>query len=240
MTASNQTRLALQRVAVHIVARARVAETDRFSLRVTPGGFGTPEFGADCRRLRVSGGELVVESDRAGAASALGMKIAGSTLRALAAFAAVDLDEPLDVGHDTPVVGDPDEVIGVDDTDAEAVATWYRQVAAMLDGVLAGLPPTAGATLARLWPEHFDVALDASARPDLRVNLGGSPGDGYSEDPYLYVGPWSGERPGDAGFWNASFGAARTRTVLLAGGGGERELVAAGTAFLLDGYGRLV
>ena len=28
----------------------------------------------------------------------------------------------------------------------------------------------------------------------------------YHADPYLYVGPWTDERPGDASFWNAPFG----------------------------------
>ena len=42
----------LHRIAVHIVARARVQSTGRFSLRVTPGGFGTPEFGEQGRRVR--------------------------------------------------------------------------------------------------------------------------------------------------------------------------------------------
>jgi hypothetical protein len=30
-------------VAVHVIARARVEGSGRFSLRVTPGGFGTPD-----------------------------------------------------------------------------------------------------------------------------------------------------------------------------------------------------
>jgi hypothetical protein len=58
-----------------------------------------------------------------------------------------------------------------------------------------------------VWPEHFDVALDLAAAPDRRVNLGGSPGDGFHADPYLYVGPWTADRPGDVAFWNAPFGA---------------------------------
>ena len=131
MTDRSPTRLSLQRVAVHVVARARVAATGRFSLRITPGGFGTPEFGPDGRRVRVAGGDLVIESDRPGAASARRRAIAGNTLRTLAAFADVDLSQPLDVGHDTPEPGDLDEPILVDAPDVAALATWYRQVAAM-------------------------------------------------------------------------------------------------------------
>jgi hypothetical protein len=39
------------------------------------------------------------------------------------------------------------------------------------------------------------------------VNLGGSAGDGFHQLPYLYIGPWTPERPGDSEFWNAPFGA---------------------------------
>ena len=49
------TRDDLQRVAVHIVARARQQATGRFGLRVTAGGFGTPEFGPDLTRVRCVG-----------------------------------------------------------------------------------------------------------------------------------------------------------------------------------------
>jgi len=166
------------------------------------------------------------------------MPIGGSTLQKLAAFAELDITEMLDVGHDTPVVGDLDQPIVIDAVAAAALASWHGLVAAILDSVLAELPASADATVARLWPEHFDAAFDAATSPGDRVNLGGSPGDGYSDEPYLYVGPFSSARPGDADFWNAPFGATRTRSELVAGGG-EAGLVASGAAFLLDGYGRL-
>ena len=164
------------------------------------------------------------------------MAIDGASLAELAAFAGVDLTGVLDVGHDTPRVGDAHAPIALDDADATDVCDWFQQAAAMLDRVLAALPDSATPTLPRLWPEHFDVAVESQAQPDLRVNLGGSPGDGSSGEPYLYVGPWTADRPGDADFWNASYGAMRTRSQLAADSGG---LVAAGAAFLLDGYGRL-
>lgn len=235
MTNPALTRDALHRVTVHVLARARVEALGRFSLRVTPGGIGTPDL-SDGRRVRISGDRLVVESDAAGAAAVRTVPIAGSTLTSLAAVAGVDLDGPLDVGHDTPPLGDPDAVIALDAAAAADLAAWYRDVATILDGVLAALPDHAAPTLPRLWPEHFDVAVEAQATPARRVNLGGSPGDGFCDEPYLYVGPWTADRPGDAGFWNAPFGAFRTRSGLVAGG----DPVAAGVAFLLDGYGRLV
>jgi len=52
-----------------------------------------------------------------------------------------------------------------------------------------------------LWPEHFDAAISLD-----EVNYGVSPGDGYLDEPYAYVGPW---QPVAGPFWNAPFGAAR-------------------------------
>jgi hypothetical protein len=52
-----------------------------------------------------------------------------------------------------------------------------------------------------LWPEHFDVGVTVA-----EVNYGLSPGDGYLDEPYAYVGPWTA-RTGE--FFNAPFGAAR-------------------------------
>jgi hypothetical protein len=239
MAATTSSRLVLQRVATHILSRARVAGAGQLSLRITPGGFGTPSFGPHSRRVRLANGRLVVETETDAQSLARSMPIAGSTLRELADFAEVDLGAALFVGHDAPELGDIDEPISFDGNDVASITQWYRDVADMLDLVLAALPADADSTPARLWPEHFDVAVDASVRPDLRVNLGGSPGDGYSEEPYLYVGPWTGDRPGDPGFWNAPFGAVVTRAELVAAGG-DAGVVAAGTAFLLDGYGRLL
>jgi hypothetical protein len=236
MNAFGEARNELQRVAVHLVARARVEGAGRFSLRVTPGGFGTPEIGPDSRRVRVIGSHLVVESDAPGAPSARSIAIDGASLAQLATFAGVDLTGALDVGHDTPPLGDINAPIALDDAHATAVCDWYQHTAAILDLVLAELPADAMPTLPRLWPEHFDVAIEAQARPDQRVNLGGSPGDGSSDEPYLYVGPWTADRPGDAEFWNAPYGAMRTRIELASDPSG---IVAAGAAFLLDGYGRL-
>ncbi|MEM9514592.1 MAG: hypothetical protein AAGA42_07000 [Actinomycetota bacterium] len=65
------------------------------------------------------------------------------------------------------------------------------------------------------------------------INLGGSPGDGFSAEPYLYVGPWSANRPGDPDYWNAPFGAVLTRGELI-----ERGADAAGR-FFAEGVGRL-
>ena len=82
----------------------------------------------------------------------------------------------------------------------------------------------------QLWPEHFDVgtAVDLGT---VSVNLGFSAGDAFSEEPYLYVGPWDERRPGDPAYWNAPFGAYATRS--QAGDAGACD------AFLRTGLERL-
>jgi hypothetical protein len=237
INALTSSRHSLHRVGVHVVARARVRASGRFSLRVTPGGFGTPDLAPDGRRVRVSGMNLVVESDAPDAAAARSIGIHGSSLAQLASFAGVDLSAPLDVGHDTPPIGDADAPIDLGAEGDDGVTGIFGLVAAILDRVLAELPVAASPTLPRLWPEHFDVAIEAQASPDRRVNLGGSPGDGASDEPYLYVGPWTADRPGDAAFWNAPCGAFRTLSQL---GVGPVDVVSGGAAFLLEGYRRLV
>ena len=201
------TRDALQRVAVHIVARARSQATGRFGLRVTNSGFGTPEFGDDLTRVRVSGELLVSESGGTTGAHSAVIAIDGSSLAELAEFTQIDLDAELDVGHDTPPLGDTGESLVVDRAAALVLGSWYAIVSAALDRVVAGASSNADPTLVQVWPEHFDAALDLAATSDRRVNLGGSTGDGFHADPYLYVGPWTADRPGDEQFWNAPFGA---------------------------------
>lgn len=229
------TRDALQRVAVHIVARARSQATGRFGLRATVGGFGTPEFGDDVARVRVSGALLVRETGGTDGATSAATSIDGASLDDLARLARVDLGADLDVGHDTPPLGDSGARLAVDTPAAMALASWYSVVAAALDRVVEQLPDEASPTLIQVWPEHFDVALDAAATPDRRANLGGSPGDGFHAGPYAYVGPWTDDRPGDAAFWNAPFGAVLGYDDLV----GDDDPVTALAAFFLDGMRRL-
>jgi hypothetical protein len=192
------TRDALHRVAAHVLARRRADVTGRIGLRATPGGVGTPAFGDEVEVLRTSGAVLVRE--RAGHASAVPM----TTLADLAAAAGVDLGGPLDIGHDPPPLGDPDAPLGIDAASARALGDWFALVTETLDGLGAADP-----SAVQIWPEHFDAACDVAwgSGAGERANLGGSPGDGFHAEPYLYVGPWGPERPGDPEYWNAPFGA---------------------------------
>lgn len=205
----NPTRDALQRVATHVLARARHASTGRFGLRATPGGFGTPAFGDAVEVLRVSGDALVRERD--GRASA--MPLHGATLADLAAFAGVDLTTPFSAGDDTVPIGDAHAALSIDAAEVARLADWWHLGWRILDTVAAG---ARDAMAIQLWPEHFDAGTSVAIGEADRCNLGASPGDGFSDEPYLYLGPWSDARPGDAAYWNAGFGAVLTRREVLA------------------------
>lgn len=228
------TRDSLRRVAVHIVARSVIQAGGRIDLRVSPGGFATPEFG-DGVRVRLTGAELVREvADAAYESSFVAARVDGSSLADLAAVARVDLAADLYVGHDTPPLGDVDEVLAVDPAAAVVLADWYRVNAVALDRVAVELGTDATPTAIRLWPEHFDVALDLEAAPGERVNLGGSAGDGFHDGPYSYVGPWTDGRPGGADVWNAPFGAVLGYEDLV----GDDDPVGTIADFMLDRVAR--
>jgi hypothetical protein len=202
-TPPTTTRLELQRVATHLLARARFAATGRFGLRVTWDGIGTPAFGPDGDVLRIAGGLLVHESQRPGAAGTRAIPLGGRSLGELADWVGVDLATPFSAGAATPAVGDTEAPLSLDAAAGDALLSWYRVGARAIDRLLADL---AEPSLLQLWPEHFDLGIDASTGHG-RVNLGTSLGDDAHPTPYLYVGPWEADRPGDPGYWNASFGA---------------------------------
>jgi len=221
------TRTTIHRVAAHVLARRRYEVSGRFGLRASPGGIVTPAFGDGPEIIRLVGGALARE---------LGGKvtyqaIAGSTMRELAAFAGTDIDLEFSCGPDTPELGDVDTPVDLDGKAAGALADWYHFGWQVLDHVIAAQPRAAEPDVIQLWPEHFDVGTSLGLPGGSRVNLGASPGDGYVEQPYLYIGPWEPERPGDPDFWNVSFGAVTTRSEL----GGGPEAFESGAQFLHRG-----
>lgn len=201
---SAEARVALQRVATHVLARRRFQVTGRFGLRASPAGLATPLFG-DGEVIRITGTAMVHETTT----GAVFVALAGATLADLAELVGADLAADFSCGPDTPALGDPHEPIELAAADASAVAEWFGLGAAALDATCARLPATSTPAVAQLWPEHFDLGTNVGVGPgpDDRVNLGASPGDGAVPEPYLYVGPWSTDRPGDPGYWNVDFGA---------------------------------
>ena len=206
---------ALHLVAAHVLANAQKQMNGHFALMPLPGGFGTPQYGPDRLRLRVAGGSLFVERvdgerDGEAAATTETVPIAGSSIRQLCALAEVEPDPDLWIGEDTPDLGDPDAPIALDSITSTLVGDWFALGQRAMDAAVASLPD-ARSTVARLWPEHFDVgldlAVDAARKPGTRCNLGAAAGDSFHPEPYLYVGPWDSARPGPESFWNAPFGA---------------------------------
>ena len=158
----------MQRIATHILARRRHAVSGRFGLRATPGGIGTPAFGAPdaLEVVRTSGTSLVHELG--GQVQVL--PIAGATLADLAAMVDVDLTADFTVGNDTADVGD---------LDAPHPARRRRsgRAGGLVRPRLASPrhhrthAPTAPAPI-QLWPEHFDasclLAIGSGAERSLR------------------------------------------------------------------------
>jgi hypothetical protein len=198
------TRRSLHAVAELVLAGPQYRATGRLRLRVVPGGFATvmaPE-------LRVVGTGVVGERGVA-------VPIGGHTARAIGAELGVTAGRPEGAYADGVEV-DLDQTLTLDPGQADVITGGLTRGH---DALVAFAP----AETPVLWPEHFDVAIRVQG-----VNFGVSPGDGFIEEPYAYVGV---ARPpaGDA-FWNAPFGAA----VPLA----ELPDAAAVTAFFAEGRTR--
>jgi len=192
-----ETRQALHAVAEHVLAAGRYVAVGRIGLVVAPGGFATPEF--DGRVLQVDGVDLVVTEAGGRRRSPL------TTLGAAARFAGIEPGMPASV-YPPATRLDLDRRLAIDAEAAAALAGWL----ALADEALrtfaasASTADAASSTEPTLWPEHFDLSLTLD-----EVNYGASPGDADLPEPYAYVGPWARPLPGDAGFWNQPFGAAR-------------------------------
>ena len=178
----------LHEVAAELVAPARKPQHE-IALEATPGGFGTPHFEFDGarRQVRVEGDELVHE---------VGESERRSPLRSLA-IAGEAITELLPI--DTRL---SDEPLSVDAAASRMLGSFYWLGSEVLGRLLAEAGPDAEASPVRLWPEHFDIAIELGAeRQGVRANYGFSPGDEGHDEPYLYVGPWSAAVDGD--LWNA-------------------------------------
>ncbi len=228
------TRETVHRVAAHVLSRRRHAVTGRIGLRATPGGLGTPAFGPGTEVVRVSGGTLLHERDGRTVVASL----AAASLGDLVRLVGVDLDAEYFGGHDTPPVGDLRAPLGVDPAAVRALGAWFGFGAVVLDAAADALGAAADPSVAQLWPEHFDLAYDVAVggpADGRRANVGASPGDTFSGEPYLYVGPFGAERPGDAAYWNAPFGAALGLSQLAH----EAHPAVAAVAFLVRGVNLL-
>lgn len=213
------TRESLRALACYVVSPARKARTGRIGLRPVGDGFGTPAFD-DGTRIVVRGDELAFHP---GPATTI------TTLRAGTAFVGIHVSPDPGVGHDLPPYA-PDEDLAVDRQASLVLGGWYSFGQRVLDD-LAARWSAGTVSEAQLWPEHFDLAVTADLDDGSKVNVGFSPGDSFSTEPYVYVGPHRTEGF-DGPYWNAPFGAFLPYAELTS------EEVA--LAFVLDGLGRVV
>ncbi len=185
----------LHLLAERVVSPARQHATgNEIALRWTPGGFGTPRFGAD-QQVRVEGAQLVVVGGGEERRRPIGSCRDAVALTGL------------------PTAGRWEEPLVVDD----AASRWLGDFYGLAYGALEALRATdPDATAVQLWPEHFDIAIELGDEAlGLRANYGASPGDEDHSEPYVYVGPWTAQPGGPP--WNATAfpGAELTLTDLL-------------------------
>jgi hypothetical protein len=90
----------------------------------------------------------------------------------------------------------------VDQAAASALGEFYGFACSVLEQLRAD-EVDGDSSLVRLWPEHFDIAVElGSESAGRRANFGASPGDDDHPEPYLYVGPWTADVSGEV--WNAT------------------------------------
>src|SRR5690242_12591162 len=176
------TRRSLHAVAELLLAGPQYAESGTIKLSPMLNGFGC----IAAPGARVKDGDLLVGTRSAHldgrSIAEIGLELALEP-RSLADVYSDCVDLPLD------------QILSVDSEAADRIADAFETGAAALREFAPDSTPV-------LWPEHFDLGITVA-----EVNYGVSPGDGFLDVPYAYVGPWSldGVR-GD--FWNAPFGAA--------------------------------
>jgi hypothetical protein len=179
----------LHEVAAELLAPARKPPNE-IALEATPGGFGTPyfEFDGVRRRVRVEGDELVHECGSGERRAPLrSLCVAGEAITELLPIDTRPSDEPL----------------SVDAAASRALGAYFGFGAEVLGRLLEGAGPEDEASPVRLWPEHFDIAIDlGSESAGQRATFGASPGDDDHPEPYLYVTPWTAEVSGE--LWNAT------------------------------------
>jgi hypothetical protein len=206
--ARTTTRAELHRIAAHVLGRRRYAVSGHFGLRASPAGISTPAYGPEPETLRLTPACLVREVG----SESRGLALAGSTLGSLAAFAGADLGDEFSAGADMPALGPADEPLELDAKELAGLFSWFDLGWRVLDEVMAERTGECLTATIQLWPEHFDVGTTLDLGSGDGVNLGLSPGDAFSDEAYVYVGPWGAARPGPSSFWNAPFGAVLVRS----------------------------
>jgi hypothetical protein len=214
--AFGETRDALHRLAVYVISPAQRLVNGEIILAATPGGFGTATLPDG--QIRVKGTDMVVERGTMRSRAPI------TSLNEMAALAGIEPDVSQQQQFDVPPHGDLDAPLAIDARAAEDLAAWFRFTTDVLESLRADAGADDDVSPVRLWPEHFDAAIDQgdeAARQ--RATYGGSPGDAAHAEPYLYASPWAGRI--DAFFADPHFGGASLPyAALLRGADGEAFL----------------
>lgn len=176
------TRDALHRLAVYVISPAQRLVNGEIIMRPTPGGFSTFDLG-DGEVVGVRGDRLVVD----GSEHPIG------SLRTAARLVGIEPDLGQQDQFDVPPYGDLDELLPVHTEAGIALGDWYAFAAETLETLRADAADGDDPTIVRIWPEHFDAAIDlGNAERRHRATYGASPGDRHYDEPYLYASPWAG------------------------------------------------
>lgn len=180
------TRLSLHRLGVYVIAPARHAANEKFGLRYTAGGFGTPFFadpktGQDCQ-VRVEGTNLIHQRGDEVRVAPI------TTLQAAADFLGTSVDSETAAEHDSPAAGDPSAELTISEVGSRFLGHWFGMGFAALESVRADAT-SVDPSRPQLWPGHFDPAIEVGDE-DHRASYGASPGDDSIDEPYLYVSIW--------------------------------------------------
>jgi hypothetical protein len=90
--------------------------------------------------------------------------------------------------YDLPEHPEPDRRFAAPDIPAAAeLAAWFHDAHGVAEATRGSV---AGAAPVRIWPHHFDIATLVSLDAGRSINVGLSPGDERTPDPYFYVTPW--------------------------------------------------
>jgi len=179
------TRDALHRLAVYVVSPAQRMANGEIILRATTAGFATFEF--DGHRIAVSDDRLVVD----------GLAHPITTLRGAAQAVGIEADTGQQELFDVPPHGDLDAPLDVDPEAAHVLGDWYEFATDVLEQLREEAEPADDVTAVRIWPEHFDAAIDmGDEAAGRRATYGASPGDRHHDEPYLYASPWAGRIDG--------------------------------------------
>jgi hypothetical protein len=181
------TRLALHALAGAVISPLRVQATgNEIALQARPGGFGTPDLPGG-GWVGISGTEVIVVN-----ADGSDRRTAITSLRAAAEWVGLDGADAL-----------PDRRLEVHAGAATVLADAFLLGDDALRALTEGAAPGDDPSAIRLWPEHFDIAIELG--PDgARGTFGVSPGDDRHEEPYAYVAAASPPPDADAKFWNAT------------------------------------